>query len=454
MNIFYALRRNFSQLSRTLKFTQRRVKQEIEFKQEKLQENKLYDGMNSANVNDVTKKPDNSFYPIQHTPLLSNEDTYIVPYKKKAKNLTPYNFVPPELWQFNPPAPDTPDNSKQIDVCIIGPPNSGKSLIFNKIIGSNVSAVSSKYNTTIDKVEGINTDQADRTQIVIVDTPGAIKATRGLNSRKILTKSWSVIPSCDKVLFVVDAVKKLDNVTKEAVKRFLRLKVEPHQLRMMNKLKTVDNKSTMTLEELAEFGKQCLEEAKEYESKNISSVLVLNKMDLVTNKRRIRELQEELEDIGTFDKVFHISALTGYGVEGLIKYLKDEAYRRPWKYHSSVKSTSTEAEKCQEILRQNIYNRFYYEIPYETGVKLTSWVPKSNGELDIVFNLEVRNKNIIGVVIGERGRIIKEIREECERELTIFYQRPVKVNIFVNHRNNKSVEESNANDGTNYLHNE
>lgn len=252
-------------------------------------------------------------------------------------------------------------------------------------------------------------------------------------------------------MFVVDAVKRLDNLVKESVKRFLRIKVEPSQLKLINKLKSMDSGNSMDLNDLIKISKEFKENEKEYESKIISNILVLNKMDLVTNKRRLRELQEELEDIGLFDKVFHISALTGYGLSDLVTYLKNEAKRRPWRQHSSVKSTLSEAEKCQEIVRQNIYNRFYYEVPYQTGVKLTSWVPKSNGELDIVFQLEVKNKNIIGIIIGEKGknyyklgRIIREIREDCEKELSIFYQRPVKVNIFVTQRYNKGVEELNA----------
>ena len=195
----HLLKKQFSQVTQALKFAKREVKNELKMKHEKLEENKLYDGLNSQNVNEITKKTDNSFYPIQHTPKLLNEDTYIIPYKKKAKNLTPYNFVPPELYTFDPPLPDTPENSRAIDVGIIGPPNSGKSLIFNKIIGSNVSAVSSKYNTTFEKIEGIYTDINDKTQICLFDTPGAIRASYRLNSKRIITKSWTVIPECDKV---------------------------------------------------------------------------------------------------------------------------------------------------------------------------------------------------------------------------------------------------------------
>ena len=119
------------------------------------------------------------------------------------------------------------------------------------------------------------------------------------------------------------------------------------------------------MQELINLSKEFKENEREYESKNISNILILNKMDLVNNKRRLRELQEELEDLGIFDKIFHISALTGninlhkgYGMNQLIGYLKEEAFRRPWKYHSDVNSTLPEVEKCQEILRQNIYNKF------------------------------------------------------------------------------------------------
>lgn len=87
--------------------------------------------------------------------------------------------------------------------------------------------------------------------------------------------------------------------------------MEPSQLKMMNKLKTMDYKSKIEVDELIKLSKEFKENERDYESKNISNILVLNKMDLVTNKRRLRELQEELEDLGIFDKIFHISALTG-----------------------------------------------------------------------------------------------------------------------------------------------
>lgn len=57
------------------------------------------------------------------------------------------------------------------------------------------------------------------------------------------------------------------------------------------------------------------EEEKKYQTYNIPSILVLNKVDLVTSKVKFRDMQNELEDLGNFEKVFHVSALTGFGLE-------------------------------------------------------------------------------------------------------------------------------------------
>ena len=79
------------------------------------------------------------------------------------------------------------------------------------------------------------------------------------------------------------------------------------------------------------------EEEEEIETQ-IPAVLVMNKVDLVTSKRRLRELQNELEDIGDFDHIFYISANTGYGMEDLREYLISRAELRPWKFHPALTS--------------------------------------------------------------------------------------------------------------------
>jgi len=72
-------------------------------------------------------------------------------------------------------------------------------LSYVSLIGETVSSVSNKYNTTFQKVEGVYTDVNERVQVTLYDTPGAIKLSNTLGSKKLVTKAWNIILDCDKV---------------------------------------------------------------------------------------------------------------------------------------------------------------------------------------------------------------------------------------------------------------
>ena len=117
------------------------------------------------------------FKPVQHPSNLHGEDLGIVSYKVPPKNLTPYYKVPDlalmeadqVFYNHSPPG------SRSIEACLLGAPNAGKSSLLNAIVGKGVSAVSNKYNTTDEVSRGIYTDIDERTQLVLLDTPGVIK---------------------------------------------------------------------------------------------------------------------------------------------------------------------------------------------------------------------------------------------------------------------------------------
>jgi GTP-binding protein Era len=407
-------------------------------KSEKLKNNKVYDGMDFRNTDELSRKQRVMFYPKQHPKMLNNADTNIISYKPQAFPLTEFEKVPAAVVQYNDPEFESPKDSRQIDIGILGPPNAGKSSLMNKLISANVSAVSSKYGTTFEKIEGVYTDIQERVQIVFNDTPGATKVSNSIRSKRIITRAWSLIPDCDKILFVIDSVKHLDIVTREAIKRLLSQKFSPSMLKVINKIKS-SNEEDITIDQLIKIQEEVEKsgvDKLDYESKNLSTVLIMNKVDLVTNKRKLKSLQEELEDIGSFDKVFHISCETGYGLDSLLNFLKSEAPRRPWRFHPEIKSTQSDQEKCEEIFRGLIFNRFYKEVPYDTMVTMTSWVPFNNGELKIKFQVEVRYEHQIPMFLGEKGKTFKELREELDKELTKFYQMPVKtvINIVTRRR--------------------
>lgn len=82
-------------------------------------------------------------------------------------------------------------------------------------------------------------------------------------------------------------------------------------------------------------------------------------------------------------------------------------------------------ERAEECMKQAIMEKYFEELPYLIGIKVVSWVPKLNGELRIDFQLDVRNKVQVGMVLGEGGRILKEVRQRATQLLVQGIQRPV-----------------------------
>ena len=77
----------------------------------------------------------------------------------------------------------------------------------------------------------------------------------------------------------------------------------------------------------------------------------MNKVDLVSNKLKFRELQNELEDLGEFEKIFHVSAQTGFGMQQLRDYLLSRSKPRKWEFHPEMRSTQSEIDKAEEAMK-------------------------------------------------------------------------------------------------------
>ena len=131
MNSFRIHAKYFSQKTRIDRFLSKKYKEDAFHKQIMLNKNKIYDGMTENNTNLITKKKDNSFYPIQHPKLINNEDSNIISYKPPVKNLTPLFQISRDALRYQHHPFTSPHDSKGIDIGIIGPANSGKSSIFN-----------------------------------------------------------------------------------------------------------------------------------------------------------------------------------------------------------------------------------------------------------------------------------------------------------------------------------
>lgn len=125
----------------------------------------------------------------------------------------------------------------------------------------------------------------------------------------------------DEALFVVDSVKRMSDPLKKAVLRLKATKIS-NRIRRLNKQLA---KEEYTDDGLEDIRAGLMTEEEEMIEQQIPAVLVMNKVDLVTSKRRLRELQNELEDIGEFDHIFYVSSNTGYGMAELREYLVSRA---------------------------------------------------------------------------------------------------------------------------------
>lgn len=173
-----------------------------------------------------------------------------------------------------------------MEVCILGAPNAGKSSILNHITERNISAVSNKYNTTDEPILGIYTDYDTKSQLCIYDTPGVTKASNSLKSNLLVSKAWDKIQDADLVMFVVDSVRKLDFEVKASILRLKEQRMDPETQKMLDQMQ----EGTFNEDKYAKGLYNVDDEEKALHSTILPQILVLNKVDLVSNKMKFREL--------------------------------------------------------------------------------------------------------------------------------------------------------------------
>lgn len=268
-------------------------------------------------------------------------------------------------------------------VAVIGATNAGKSTLVNQMVGTKVTIVSHKVQTTRMPIRGIVLEGAS--QIVFVDTPGIFKPRRRLD-RAMVQAAWGGAGEADLIVMLFDAQRAIDDETRTMVAR------------------------------LAEFG--------------APSCLVLNKIDAI-KKEKLLALAEAFNALHRFRATFMISALKGYGVEALKRYLADEVPQGPWHYPADDVTDAPMRILAAEITREKIYDRLHMELPYATTVETTSWKDLGTKGVRLEQTIFVERESQRSIVLGEGGRAIKRISTESRAELTEIVGRPVHLFLFV-----------------------
>jgi GTPase len=283
---------------------------------------------------------------------------------------------------------EPPTNTRCGFVALIGAPNAGKSTLLNALVGSKVSIVSRKVQTTRALVRGIAIEGS--AQIIFVDTPGIFAPRRRLD-RAMVASAWSGAGDADVVALLLDARKGIDEEVEAILSRLPDVKAP--------------------------------------------AVLILNKIDTVERATLLR-LTADVYTRFTFRETFMISALTGDGVPQLKKQLAGMMPEGPWLYPKDQISDAPLRLLAAEITREKLFERLHDELPYQSTVETDSWKNLPDGSTRIEQTIYVAREGQKKIVIGERGRTIKAIGQAARREIAEAAEQKVHLFLFVKVRPN------------------
>lgn len=275
-------------------------------------------------------------------------------------------------------------------VALIGAPNAGKSTLLNSLVGSKVSIVSRKVQTTRALVRGIAIE--GEAQIVFVDTPGIFKPKRRLD-RAMVTSAWGGAGDADVIALLLDV------------------------------RKGIDEEAEAILAKLSELKRQ--------------KVLILNKIDLI-ERSKLLEMAAKLNEQVPFAHTFMISALKGDGIETMKRQLAQMMPEGPWLYPEDQISDAPLRMLAAEITREKIYERLHEELPYESTVETDQWQVRPDGSVRIEQTVFVERDSQRKIVLGKGGQTIKAIGQAARREIAEIAETPVHLFLFVKVRENWS----------------
>lgn len=273
-------------------------------------------------------------------------------------------------------------------VALIGAPNAGKSTLMNQLVGSKISIVTHKVQTTRAVMRGIAIH--NNCQIVFVDTPGIFAPRRRLDEAMVST-AWGSAKDADISVLLIDAERGLT----EDVEKIVR---DASQLTM-------------------------------------PVVLLINKIDAVA-RENLLELTARLSEMGSFAKVFMVSALNGDGCTDFIDWLSETLPIGPFMYPEDQISDLPMRMLAAEVTREKLYLRLHQELPYASHVETEAWEERKDGSVKISQVIYVERQSQKKIVIGKNGETIKAISTAARKELSELVEQPVHLFLFVKVREN------------------
>jgi GTPase len=273
-------------------------------------------------------------------------------------------------------------------VALIGAPNVGKSTLVNALVGSKVTIVSRKVQTTRALIRGIVIENS--AQVILVDTPGIFLPKRRLD-RAMVSTAWSGAHDADLVCVLLDAKAGIDDEA-DAI---------------LTKVASVHHEK----------------------------ILVLNKIDLVP-REKLLALAKAANDRLAFAGTFMVSALSGDGVDDLRRRLAEMVPAGPFLYPEDQMSDAPMRHLAAEITREKIFQKLHQELPYQSTVETETWTERKDKSVRIEQTIFVERESQRKIVLGKNGATIKSIGAASRQEISEILDVPVHLFLFVKVREN------------------
>lgn len=265
-------------------------------------------------------------------------------------------------------------------VAIIGKPNVGKSTLLNKLLGTQLTVVTPKAQTTRHRIKGIlNTDDY---QVVFSDTPGILKPAYNLHKRMMKAVDSSIIDA-DVAMFVVEVNEK--ELSEEVGLRLKNLKVP--------------------------------------------LIVVINKVDLSSQEQlegKVAFWKEQLEPAA----IIPVSALEEFNIEGVLNTILEHMPEAPPYFNKEDLSDRNVRFFVTEIIRETLLMHYQKEVPYSCEVAITDY--KENPEIDrIRCEIYVDRESQKAIILGHQGAAIKKLGTEARRKIEKFINKHIFIDITI-----------------------
>lgn len=275
-------------------------------------------------------------------------------------------------------------NDKSAFIAIVGRPNVGKSSILNRLLGTKIAIVSSKPQTTRNRITGVLTE--GEYQLVFFDTPGMHKPKNSLGKYMVRSVNESV-GGVDCCMLVVEADKSPVQTELDFIDKFKAL--------------------------------------------GMPAILVINKIDMIKDKEILMKQILEYSKLYDFEAIVPVSASDGNGMNELLEELKKQASEGGHFFEDDTLTDQPERVIASEIIREKILRLCNAEIPHGTAVVIEKMKTRDNGILDIDATIFCEKESHKRILIGKNGAVLKKISTFARQDMERFFDCKVFLQVWI-----------------------